>query len=185
MKNKNLIRRSLMLISVSSALLMTACMTTEYPQANELVAPLPIDGNTGAYMCPYTSDDTVCAWVEKGRKAKMGSQVGSALGAFAGQKALEQVPFAGAFLGQKVGDSVGRKIAMESMGGEEAIIAGSDLSFDNVNDLAVYLYVEHSDHPDYAEVVGLLGELYPDYKKGAHVAIMKAPRVEVATPIGG
>lgn len=49
--------------------------------------PEPIYGNTGQYMCPFTEDGTVAAWVEKGMTASVG--------AYAGQKALEQVPFIG------------------------------------------------------------------------------------------
>lgn len=194
MKLKSPVSILFSILLIGTLAFQTGCMmTAQYPSASEIKAPAPIEGNTGKYMCPYTSDDTVCEWVIAGRNAKMASQVGSAVGAYAGQKALEQVPFVGGFLGQKAGNAVGREIAIKSMGGLDAIVEGSDLSFDSVEDLAVFLYATHSDHADYAEVVKLLGELYPEYTQKAYYAIMNAPRIEVpsvveaevANPIGG
>ena len=146
------------------------------PAANTLALPAPIEGNTGKYMCPYTSDDTVCEWVEAGLAAKMGSQVGGAVGAYAASKALEQIPFVGGFIGQKAGSALGRKIALESMGGETAIKEGSDLSFNNVDQLIIYTYVKHSTHPDYAKVMEMMGELYPELKPRQHAALYSAPK---------
>ena len=149
------------------------------PAANTLTLPTPIEGNSGKYMSPYTSDDTVCEWVESGLAAKMGSQVGGAVGAYAASKALEQIPIVGGFIGQKAGSALGRKIALESMGGEEAIKDGSDLSFDNVDDLIIYTYVKHSTHPDYVKVTELIGELYPELKKRQYTALYSAPKAPV------
>lgn len=161
-----------------SLLFVCSCATvTPPPSPAELSAPSPIEGNSGKFMCPYTSDGTVCAWVEAGKNAKMGAQLGSALGSYAGQKAMEQVPFVGGFLGQKAGAAIGREVAIKSMGGMDAIKNGSDLSFNSIDNLIVYIYVNHSTHADYQSVTQLIGELYPDFKTRQLAAIHQAARV--------
>ena len=95
-------------------LVMCSCASRpQYPAPDTIVAPTPIEGNTGKYMCPFTSDDTICEWVSSGIGAKAGANVGSVVGAYAGQKALEQIPFVGGFIGQKVGRKIGREIAIK------------------------------------------------------------------------
>src|SRR5690606_39612503 len=73
---------------------------------NNLVAsaaPEPIYGNTGKYMSPFTEDGTIAPWIEKSMAAAAGAGLGGAVGAYAGQKALEQVPFFGGLLGSMAG----------------------------------------------------------------------------------
>lgn len=147
-------------------------------QPHEIAAPEPINGNSGEYMCPYTSDGVVAEWVDKAVNAKMGATVGKHAGAYAGQKALEQVPFIGGLLGQKAGEAVGRKIAIEASGGWDYIKETSDLSFNSVDNLAVYLYAERSDHSHYREVLDATREIYPELKERYHQAIIQAPRRE-------
>ncbi|NQZ56512.1 MAG: hypothetical protein HRT88_03450 [Lentisphaeraceae bacterium] len=159
------------------AMLMCSCASRpQYPVANTLIVPAPIEGNSGKYMCPFTSDDTICQWVSAGIGAKAGASVGAAIGAYAGQKALEQIPFVGGFIGQRVGRKIGREIAIKSMGGMEAIKKGSDLSFNNIGTLSVYIYAKHSAHEEYADVVSLMGELYPDFQTQYPRAVLSAPR---------
>ena len=133
-------------------------------------------------MCPFTSDDTICEWVSSGIGAKAGANVGSVVGAYAGQKALEQIPFVGGFIGQKVGRKIGREIAIKSMGGMEAIKNGSDLSFNNINNLSVYIYAKHSTHEEYGDVISLMGELYPEFQTTYPSAVLNAPRKSPTLP---
>ncbi len=72
-------------------LLLGGCAT--FPKPNEIVVPKPIQGNSGKYMCPYTSDGTVTPWVEKGMIAKLGADVGGYLGKKAGEEALKKCSF--------------------------------------------------------------------------------------------
>lgn len=139
-------------------------------------APEPIIGNSGKYMSPYTEDGTVAPWVEKGRAASTGAGVGGFIGAQAGAKLAENIPFVGGFIGQSVGESVGRQVALKMVGGEEFIKANSDLSFNSVNDLAVYMYAKNSGHKDYAEVLDLTQKIYPDLKSAYFPAIAAASR---------
>ena len=175
--------RILIIISIS---LLTSCgslFTPQLPSPENVIAPTPIEGSSGEFMSPFTADGTVTAWVETGMSAKLGSAIGSTIGAYAGAKALEQIPLVGGFLGQKVGDEIGRQIAIESMGGEEVIKEGSDLSFSTAQDLSIYIYAKHSTHPDYAEVVELLFEIYPEVKENYIQSIVSAPQQQNINPV--
>ncbi len=79
-------------------------------------------------------------------------------------------------IGQSVGDSIGRKVALEMVGGEAFIKANSDISFRTVQDLAVYMYAKNSAHKDFAEALALTQEIYPDLKTAYYPAIAAASR---------
>ncbi|HEY8607796.1 MAG TPA: hypothetical protein VIM12_11845 [Noviherbaspirillum sp.] len=161
------------------ALALTGCATMHQPQLAApaaIVAPQPIIGNAGKYMSPYTEDGTVTAWVEKGKGASAGSAVGGFVGAQAGAKIAGQIPFIGGIIGQKVGESAGRAVALQMVGGEEFIRANSDLSFNTVQDLAVYMYAKNSSHKDFAEVLQLTQEIYPELKTAYYPALLNASK---------
>ena len=161
-----------------SALLLSACAGPgpQIAAPQQIHAPQPIAGNSGKYMSPYTEDGTVAAWVEKGKSASAGAGIGGFVGAQAGQKLAENIPFVGSWLGQAVGEKAGRAIALNMVGGEEFIRANSDLSFNTVNDLAVYMYAKNSAHKDYAEALKLTQEIYPELKQAYYPAILTASR---------
>ncbi len=151
------------------------CMTTATPPAPEqLSLPAPIQGSGGEYLCPFTSDDTIATWVQSGMSAKLGASLGGAAGAYAGQKAMEQVPLVGGFLGQKVGSSIGREVSIKAAGGREAMREQSDLSFDNVDDLALYMYIKGASYEEYADVLSMVQEIYPELKQRYWTAIYEA-----------
>lgn len=159
------------------ALMLTACATGPQIKAPNLIkAPQPIVGNTGKFMSPYTEDGTVAPWVEKGRNAGIGANIGGFVGAQAGQKLAENIPFVGGILGQKIGETAGRAIAVKMAGGEEFIRANSDMSFNSVNDMAVYMYAKNSSHKDFAEALKLAQDIYPELKTAYYPAIINASR---------
>ncbi|RZA33518.1 MAG: hypothetical protein EOP92_20465 [Lysobacteraceae bacterium] len=161
--------------AITFALMLTACASApRLAMPTQIAAPAPIVGNTGKYMSPYTEDGTVAPWVEKGRNASAGASIGGFVGAQAGQKLAENIPFVGGFLGQAIGESAGRAIAVKMAGGEEFIRANSDLSFNSVQDLAVYMYAKNSSHKDFAEALKLTQEIYPELKTGYYPAILNA-----------
>ena len=164
------------ILILAFALVLAGCgtMGPQIAAPTQLVAPQPIEGNTGAYMSPFTEDGTVAPWVEKGRSAKAGASIGGFLGAQAGQKLAENIPFVGGIIGQSVGESLGRAAALSMVGGEEFIKANSDISFNSLNDLAVYMYVKNSSHKDYAAVLELTQAIYPDLKQGYYQALVSA-----------
>jgi hypothetical protein len=132
--------------------------------------------NSGKYMCPYTQDDVLAEWVDKAIQAKLGATLGKTVGAYAGQKALEQVPLLGGFLGSMAGEAAGRAIAIQAAGGWDFIKSTSDLSFNSVDNMAVYLYVMHSSHEHYQQALNATCEIYPELSNRYSYAIRKAPR---------
>ena len=121
-----------------------------------------IEGNTGVYLSPITSDGVAAAWVDKAINAKMGSQIGGAVGAYAGQKALENVPFVGSWMGNKAGASIGKSVALKAVGGEAYIRQTSDISFNNLNDMARWLLANYSTHQKLQEILKATYQIYPD-----------------------
>lgn len=157
------------------ALMLSACVSAPRIAAPNLIAaPKPIIGNSGKFMSPYTEDGTVAAWVEKGRNASAGANIGGFVGAQAGAKLAENIPFVGGILGQHIGETAGRAIAVKMAGGEEFIRANSDLSFNSVNEMAVYMYAKNSTHKDFAEALKLAQEIYPELKTAYYPAIINA-----------
>lgn len=154
-----------------------ACAKT-MPPAGNLVAPKPINSSAGKYVSPYTSDGTVAEWVVKGRAAKLGGAVGNMAGEKAGEKLASNVPVFGGWLGGKVGNKVGREAALKWVGGEAAMRATSDLSFNTIDELIVYLYTEGypTKSKDWAEVYDLTKAIYPDLESRWAEAINNASR---------
>ena len=169
------LRVRILLGGMAAGILMVSCATT-LPKPHQLVAPTPINGNYGKYMCPYTSDGVVAEWVDKGINAKIGATAGKIGGAYLGAKAMEQVPFVGGILGSYVGGAIGRQVAISSCGGWDYIKSTSDLSFNTIDDMAVYLYVNYSSNVHYQKVFEATCEIYPYMKNNYGNAIRKAPQ---------
>lgn len=153
---------------------------------DKIIAPPPIAGNSGKYMCPFTATGTVALWAKKSAaEADNGSDiaanVGSAIGQHIGNKVLENLPFGlGGMIGQQAGGSAARaatrkKIEPE-LPGMEAVKAGSDISFDSLDKLAVYMYVKNSNHREYARALELTQRIYPKLQQAYIPAIEKASK---------
>lgn len=149
---------------------------TAPPKPTELTAPAPIPDNSGAYMCPYTQDGVVAPWCDKAVNASAGATVGKVAGAYAGSKLLEQVPFVGGFLGAKAGEAGGRAIAIQGCGGMEYIKETSDMSFNSVDDLAVWMYVTQSENEHYQQVWKATNSIYPEFGKNFNKALYNAAK---------
>jgi hypothetical protein len=143
---------------------------------DQLTAPQPILGNTGKFMCPYTSDEVLAEWVDNAMKARAAGKIGGAVGAYAGAKALEQVPLVGGIFGKMVGNKIGKEIAIKCAGGRGFICDSSDLSFNSQDDLAVYLYVKYSDNEHYQDALKATFGIYPDFEERYSVALYRASK---------
>ena len=145
------------------------------PPPNSLLAPRPILGNTGKFMCPYTQDEVLA--------------LGSLLGAVAAAQQLEEDaegedgdeyddvnPSERIAEGAREGEELGRQLAIALSGGWAYIRRTSDLSFNSIEVMAVYLYVEHSSHDHYYAALDATFQIYPELR-GIYVdAILKARR---------
>lgn len=177
MAKSTFLRQSLSttLFVIFLVLSLTSCVTPpKIASPDQLTAPSPRLDNKGTVMCPYTQDGVLAEWVDKAINAKMGATIGKHAGTYAGQKAMENVPFVGGFLGSMAGEAAGRAIAIEASGGMEYIISTSDMSFDNIDDMAVYLYVKHSSHEHYQAGLDATMEIYPELKKRYSQALHQA-----------
>jgi hypothetical protein len=165
-------------LKLTATILVVGACAHSLPAAGDLVAPKPIPSGTGKFVSPYTSDGTIAEWVVKGRAAKLGGAVGSMAGQKAGEKVASQVPIFGSWLGGKVGNKAGREIALKWVGGEAAMRATSDISFDSIDDLIVYLYTEGypAKSKDWAEVYDLTTAIYPELADRWSDAISNARR---------
>lgn len=141
------------------------------PQATRTYAV--IEDSSGRYLSPITSDGVAAAWVEKSINASLGASVGGMAGAYAGQKALEQVPFVGGFLGNKLGAEAGRKIALNAAGGDAYMRETSDLSFNDINEMAGWLVQTHAGHAKFAEIMKAAGQIYPELNQAYMVALRR------------
>jgi hypothetical protein len=144
------------------------------PSAASVVAPEPLENSEGKYLSPFTSDEVVAPWVEKG----MNAEIGSAVGSYAGQYAMRKIPFVGGMLGDWAGAELGRVAAVEMVGGMDYMKSTTDLSFESLDDLALYTYATHSDHPDYDKVIELVGEIYPEFSQSYRHALLNATVVD-------
>lgn len=154
---------------------LTACASQPYmAQPSELTAPPAIMDNSGEFMSPYTSDGVIAGWVEKAVNAKAGAAIGGMAGAYAGQKLAENVPFIGGWLGESVGKTLGREVALKMSGGEEFIKSTSDVSFNNLSDMSVWLYVNYSGNEHYQSALDATFAIYPDLQQIYYQALLNA-----------
>ena len=107
-------------------------------------------------------------------QVKAAGQIGAMAGNYAGQKAMEQVPFVGGFLGKKAGAAMGRGVALKAIGGEEFLRASTDLSFNSLNDMALFMYVNHSANPEYQKILDATYAIYPDFQTAYLPALQSA-----------
>lgn len=140
-----------------------------------LEAPEPVKGSGGKSLLPCKADGELSAWAEK--DLGVGSQVGAAVGQKAGEtagKALaSKVPFGG--LASGVLKNQGKEMgATAALGGMDAIKAASELSFNRLNEYAVYLFVRHGGDSNFKDVLAVATALYPDLEGRFQGAIQDA-----------
>jgi len=169
-------KRSNMLCIIAFTLVVMMACAGAPPKPGDIIPPNPIPGNTGKYMCPYTQDGVVAKWCDKAVNASIGATIGKTAGAYVGARLLENVPFVGGFVGQKAGEAIGRSVAIKASGGMKYIVITSDLSFDSIEDMAVWMYATKSSNEHYQQVIKATNDIYPQFNKVYWEAIRKAPR---------
>jgi len=174
---EDIMKKIMFLALVFVLLFITGCAT--FPKPNEVKIPTPIKGNTGKYMCPFTSDGTVAPWAGKkiSSLAKIGSEVGKEVGKAAGQEVMKNIPLIGGFLGKKAGETAGREAAIALVGGRKFMKETSDLSFNKIDDLIVYTYALYSKNEYWSQINEVTADIYPKYAKRWEKAIKKS-RIE-------
>ena len=119
-----------------------------------LAVPEPRQDAEGKYVCPYLADGSLAPWASKGIGAAAGvagvvggDMLADQAGDLAGKALADKVPGAGALgslFGRKASKKVSDTATVKALGGWDYIRETSDLSFDSVMDLAVYLHTNHA-----------------------------------------
>ena len=151
-------------------------LTAKYPAASgNVVAPTPLTDKSGAFCVPYKADGQLTEWANKALNAQIGSALGAKAGEKVGEAALSRVPVPGASLFGGAFKKKGKELgAVAAVGGTDFIKKASDYSFNNLNDLAVYMHVKHGTGSDYAQALATAMAIYPDLEKGYDDAVKAA-----------
>ncbi|MFN8627275.1 MAG: hypothetical protein U0587_14985 [Candidatus Binatia bacterium] len=181
-------------LALAGLVCMAGCTAMKpMPKPDEVMAPTPIAGNGGAYVSPYKRDGSLAPWADQSFGAaagKMAKQAGTEVGMnvttnVGAAVAGSMIPGIGGLFAKAATEEAGKSvkasaqhgIAVSSRGGMEQIKATSDLSFNTVDDLAVYLYATHSHDDNYQTALDAAMEVYPDLQKTYESALKNAPRV--------
>lgn len=163
--------------------LQEAAIQRNFARPDKIIAPRPIAGNSGKYRSPFTVAGTVALWAQKpisetDNGSDLAANVGGAVGRQVANKVFENIPFVGGIIGQSVGESAARAATKKNiepeLPGMDAVIASSDISFNSVDKLAVYMYAKNSSHGQYARVLALAQRVYPELQDAYTPAIEKA-----------
>jgi len=139
----------------------------------DLRVPDPIDGSDGDYMFPFTKEGSLTSWGEKALTAQAGAQAGD-MAADQGMKVIaSSIPFGGLFSGaaKKKAKSAGAVLAI---GGWDFIKENTELSFEELSDLSVYMHSKFYGDPNYETALAASMAVYPDLEKGHEKAIKRA-----------
>lgn len=121
-------------------------------------------------MCPYRQDDSLTDWSAQAYAKVLGAEAGKR----AGFMGLTKVFGGASGIAKKAGEKAGEKAALEAVGGMEGLRNSSDMSFNTLDDEAVYMYVNYSDRDDYNKAIRAMNDIYPDFKKIYPRALSKA-----------
>lgn len=167
----------------------TAYSNAGLPDPGTLRPPTPIQGTAGKFMSPFTSDGVTAGWVTKSMQVQAAGAVGSMAGSYAGDKVANQaashlasaVPIPGmSFLAQKAGKAAGQAaghgIALQAIGGEAFLKSSTDLSFNTLEDMAVFMYANYYSHADYQKIAAATAAIYPEFPTVYQKAIQTASR---------
>lgn len=142
-------------------------------------APKPITANTGQYLLPYKANGEMTDWAGKALNAEVGKLVGEKAGDAATRAVASKVPFGG-LAGGLIKKKTKEVAAVAMLGGAEYLKNTSELSFDNLNDYAVYLHVLHSTDSNYQQVLATAIAVYPDLEGRFDSAIKAAYEAQAA-----
>ncbi len=142
-------------------------------QVIDLDVPEPLEDNSGKYLFPYTVDGELTEWGSKALTAQVGSEAASMAADKGSQMLAAKVPFGG-FLSGALKSKAKETGAVMAIGGWEAIRASSEISFNSLKDMSVYMHSEFYGDPDYETALAAATSIYPKLETGHKRAIDKA-----------
>lgn len=147
---------------------------SKYQQyALTLEAPAPRSNTKGRYLLPYNEKGELTEWATKTFNVKLGAMAGEKAGDMAGKAVASKVPFGGLASGlmKKKGKEVG---AVAALGGQKFITKTSSMSFDNLDDYAVYMHVTHGPELGFKQALAAAMAIYPELESTYDSALNKA-----------
>lgn len=143
---------------VTAAAALSGCVTGQGGGAfGPMAAPTPIQGNSGAYMSPYTQSGQLTDWARSGIQAGASDTLTSQQAY--GAQATGSLPTGS--LGKKHA-GMDRPMAAESAGGMDFIREHSDMSFRSAAELCAYLRTTCANCPNQAQVLVFTRKIYPE-----------------------
>jgi len=144
---------------------------TEAPPAP--VSPAALTDKSGKFFLPYDNEGNLTAWAEKALGAQVGAAVGAKAGAKAGSMLAAKVPFGGLLGGKakKKGKELG---ALAAVGGADFIKESSNLSFNSLEDMSLYMHLNCSENENYIKAFAAAMAIYPDLEKTYEATVKKA-----------
>ena len=139
----------------------------------ELDVPEPIEGNEGEFVFPYTESGYLTPWAEKALSAQVGAEVGGRAADSAVSSLASKVPLGG-FLAGKAKSKAKETGAVVAIGGWDFIRENTELSFNSLDDLSVYMHSEFNGEADYEQALAAAMAIYPELERGHERAIDKA-----------
>jgi hypothetical protein len=143
------------------------------PAPDTLQSPTPLPHGGGKYPCPYTASGVLTPWAQRAIESDRG---GAKAGAFAAEMAIGAVPIAGELFAEQVGQEMVKDAAVKAAGGRDFMRVTSDQSFEKLDDLAVWHYVNYSAAAEFKTLQKFLTELYPYLAENYGNAVRHARR---------
>ncbi len=149
-------------------------LTSKYQAATgHVTAPTPLANANGKFLIPYSADGQLTEWANKTLNTQLGAAVGAKVGEEAGKQLASRVPFGGLATGliKKKGKEIG---AVAAIGGLDYMKKTSAISFNDLDEYAVYLHVTHASGSDYTRALAAAMAVYPDLEKRYDDAVKTA-----------
>ena len=151
------------------------------PNAETLVSPTPIQGDSGKFLNPYYADGTLAPWAERGIGQ---SRAVAGVAGFAAAEAIAMfVPISE--VSTVAENTIKQQAAIGAAGGNKYMKSTSQTSFKRREDFAVYLYANHSKTKDYKKTLALVSEIWPEVWEHYDGDIRKAKKKPKAAAVTG
>ena len=153
----------------------------DLPAPSQLKVPVPHGPGAGQYVSPYTRSGELAAWAQAALDA---ADPASFLGSVRAQNASWWSTGVEVLTGERAALEVNAE-TLEDAGGWESVRSTSDVTFNDVDDLAVYLYATHGSDSRYLRVLKVTQDLNPGlapaYREAIRRAAIAAPKAPEPT----
>lgn len=154
---------------------MSAELHADLPEPSQLRVPVPRGPGQGSFVSPFTRSGELTAWAQSALDA---ADPASFLGSVRAEDASWWSTGVELLTGEREAVDV-NATTLENAGGWQNVAATSDVTFDNVDDLAVYLYATHGRDARFLRALKVTQDLTPGLAPAYREAI-RAAAIETA-----